>query len=139
MSVYSTKVVLSKTGELDILNVTDIVRLEVDRSGIKEGIVNVFVIGSTAGVTTMEYEPGLVIDMKAALERIAPRNAEYEHHKMWHDDNGHSHIRASLLGPSITLPLNKGRMALGTWQQIVFIELDNKPRTREIIITVNGE
>lgn len=139
MTVYTKKMVLPKTNELDILDITDRVQLEIDNSGVKEGIANIYTVGSTAAITTLEFEPGLIADMKTVLNHIVPRRWEYEHHKRWHDDNGHSHLRASLLGPSKSVPVQNGRLILGTWQQIVFIELDNKPRTREVIITVVGE
>ena len=139
MAVYTKKLVLPKTHPLDILDITERVQLEVEHSGIKEGIAHSFVIGSTASIQMLEYEPGLVADLKVALERIAPRDAEYEHHRVWHDENGHAHIRASFLGPSLTVPVQGGRLLLGTWQQIVYVELDDKPRNREIAITVIGE
>jgi secondary thiamine-phosphate synthase enzyme len=102
-------------------------------------LVTVFVPGSTGAVTTLEYEPGLIRDLPAALERIAPRGASYEHQKMWHDGNGHSHVRASIIGPSLTIPISGGELALGTWQQVVFLELDVRPRKRSIVLTVLGE
>ncbi|GIV07337.1 MAG: hypothetical protein KatS3mg017_0539 [Fimbriimonadales bacterium] len=103
------------------------------------GIATVFVVGSTAALTTIEFEPGLVQDMHTALERIAPRNAPYAHEARWHDDNGHSHIRASLLGASLTVPIVGGRMTLGAWQQIVLIDFDTRPRTRTVHVQVMGE
>lgn len=108
-------------------------------SGVVNGVVVVFVVGSTAAITTIEYEPGLVQDMHTAMERIAPRDAPYAHEARWHDDNGHSHIRASLLGPSLTVPIVNGRMTLGPWQQIVLIDFDTRPRTRTVHVQVMGE
>jgi len=99
----------------------------------------VFVPGSTGALTTIEYEPGLIHDFPAALERIVPRNIRYEHERRWHDGNGHSHVRASILGPSLTVPFTNGKLALGTWQQIVFVELDVRPRTRELVVQIVGE
>jgi secondary thiamine-phosphate synthase enzyme len=99
----------------------------------------VFVAGSTAAVTTVEYEPGLVADMHEAMDRLYPKDLEYEHHLRWGDGNGHSHVRASFLGPSLSVPVVDGRLLLGTWQQIVFMELDNKPRTREVFVQIVGD
>lgn len=108
-------------------------------SGIRTGICLVFVPGSTGALTVIEYEPGLVEDLPAALRRLFPRELEYQHHLRWNDGNGHSHVRASFLGPDITVPVVEGRPVLGTWQQIIFIELDVKPRNRDLIIQVLGD
>ncbi|HZY94100.1 MAG TPA: secondary thiamine-phosphate synthase enzyme YjbQ [Candidatus Bathyarchaeia archaeon] len=105
---------------------------------MRNGIIVLFLPGSTAALTTIEYEPGLLHDFPAMLDRIAPSNIPYEHENHWHDGNGHSHVRASLLGPDLTIPLQDGKLVLGTWQQIVFIELDIRPRNREIIIQLIG-
>ncbi len=139
MNVVETEISVKTKGELDIIDITDSVEKAVSKTGIKNGIVNVFVPGSTGAVTTTEYEPGLLKDLPNALERIAPRNAYYEHEKMWHDGNGHSHVRASIIGPSITIPVRNGRLRLGTWQQLVFVELDVRPRDRRIVLTCIGE
>jgi len=139
MKVHSKRIVLPQTNELDIVNITDRIQMEVDEAGVKEGMANVFVVGSTGAVTIMEYEPGLVNDMKTALESLVPQDRDYDHHKMWHDGNGHSHIRSALLGPSICVPITGSALYLGTWQQIVYIELDNKPRERALKISVFGE
>ena len=125
-------------GELDMLDITERVQGVVSSSGLKEGLANVFVIGSTAAVTTIEYEPGLKKDFPAMLERIAPKEIYYHHHETWHDYNGHSHVRASLIGPSLTVPFKDGRLILGTWQQIVFIELDVRPRHRRVHVQLLG-
>lgn len=131
---------LRTRGELDIVNITGEVERIVSKTGIKNGIVNVFIPGSTGAVTTMEYEPGLLKDLPNALERIAPRNAVYEHEKTWHDGNAHSHLRASIIGPSITIPIKDGALRLGTWQQLVFVELDVRPsRRRRLVVTLLGE
>jgi len=122
-------------GELDIVNITREVEEIVLKTGIKNGVVNVFIPGSTGAVTTMEYEPGLLKDLQNALERMAPKNAAYEHEKTWHDGNGHSHARASIIGPSITIPIKDGALRLGTWQQLVFVEFDVKPRSRRLVAT----
>ncbi|MDJ0274958.1 MAG: secondary thiamine-phosphate synthase enzyme YjbQ [Nitrososphaerota archaeon] len=126
-------------GEGDIRDLTGLVEDSVAKSEVREGVVNVFVVGSTAAVSTMEYEPGLIEDVSAALERIAPRNAEYKHHLRWGDDNGRSHVRATIIGPSLTVPVSGGRPILGTWQQVVLLELDTRPRERSLVITVMGE
>jgi secondary thiamine-phosphate synthase enzyme len=128
------KLRINSRGNNDVVNITDSVAAAVRNSGVKDGVVTVFVVGSTAGITTTEYEPGLVnYDLEAAFEKIAPKNAQYEHEKTWHDDNGHAHVRASLLGPSITIPIVKGELALGTWQQVILIDFDTGPRKRSII------
>lgn len=108
-------------------------------SGLKDGIVLVFAPGSTAAITTIEYEPGLVFDLREALERLVPQDMYYKHHERWHDGNGHSHIRASLLGQSRSFPVVNGDIVLGTWQQIIFIDLDNRPRSRRVLVQVCGE
>jgi len=123
----------------EIIDITGKVREIVSRSGVKQGLVCVFVVGSTAAVTTVEHEPGLVADMHDAMERLYPRNMDYEHHQRWGDGNGHSHIRASFVGPSLTVPIVDGEMQLGTWQQVVFMEFDVKPRSRDIAVQIVGE
>ncbi len=124
-------------GNNDVINITDSVAQAVGKSGVKDGIVTVFVVGSTAGITTTEYEPGLAnYDLEAAFEKIAPKNARYEHEETWHDDNGHAHVRASLLGPSITVPIVEGRLTLGTWQQIILIDFDTRARNRTIVCQI---
>ncbi|MFH1046593.1 MAG: secondary thiamine-phosphate synthase enzyme YjbQ, partial [Candidatus Omnitrophota bacterium] len=105
----------------------------------KDGLVTVFVPGSTAGLTTIEFEPGLVQDLKQAFEIIAPREGEYQHNIRWQDGNGFSHVRAALLGPTLTIPFSNKKMHLGTWQQITFIDFDNRPRSREIVVQIIGE
>lgn len=127
-------------GSTEVLDITGDVQKAVASAGVRDGIVSVFVVGSTAGITTTEFEPGLVNrDLKAAFEGIAPEDGEYLHEQTWHDDNGHAHVRASLLGPSLCVPLVAGRLPLGTWQQIVLIDFDTRPRTREVIVQVVGE
>ncbi len=123
----------------EIIDVTAKVQELVSRSKVKEGLACVFVVGSTAAVTTVEHEPGLVADMQEAMDRLYPKGLDYEHHRRWGDGNGHSHIRASFVGPSLTVPVVDGRLLLGTWQQIVFMEFDNKPRTRELVVQVVGQ
>ncbi|MBO3758000.1 MAG: secondary thiamine-phosphate synthase enzyme YjbQ [Thermoproteota archaeon] len=125
--------------ECDIIDITNKIKETVKTSGIKNGLINIFVPGSTGAVTTIEYEPGLLKDLPAALERIAPSNTYYEHEKMWHDGNGRSHVRASIIGPSLTIPIKDGKLILGTWQQVVFLELDVRPRKRSLVLTIIGE
>ena len=139
--MVKTETIKVKTkGNCDVVNITGDVGEFVSQSGVREGTITVFNVGSTAGITTTEYEPGLAdYDLKAAFEKIAPQNARYEHEETWHDDNGHSHVRASLLGPSLSVPVIGGRLALGTWQQIILIDFDTRPRTRTVICQMVGE
>lgn len=137
--VYQEEVSFRTRGEGDVVDITGEVERVVERSGVKNGIAHIFAIGSTAAVSTIEYEPGLKEDLSAALERIAPKDAEYKHHLRWGDYNGHSHIRATIIGPSLEVPVKDGKPLLGTWQQIVFIELDVRARSRRVIVTVMGE
>jgi secondary thiamine-phosphate synthase enzyme len=139
MSVRHLEIRLSTRGEGDMHDLTDRVAQSIASSRISEGIVTVFVPGSTAGITTIEFEPGLLRDFPEAFEGIAPRQGTYAHDQKWHDGNGHSHVRASLLGPSLTVPVVKGQPVLGTWQQIVLVDFDNRPRERDVIVTVLGE
>jgi len=125
-------------GEVEIVDITEKVNRELRSSDIEAGIVTIFVPGATGAVTTIEYEPGLLQDLPTALERLFPKGIAYEHEYRWHDGNGHSHVRASFLGPSLTVPFNDKTLLLGTWQQIVFIELDNKRRSRRIILQILG-
>ncbi len=126
-----------KTG-CDIKNITHVVNNVIKDNKITTGMVNIFVIGSTGSVTTIEYEPGVVEDLKHAINILAPIGLEYAHEKAWHDGNGHSHVQAALMGPCLTIPVFSGKMKLGTWQQVVAINHDNHPRTREIEITITG-
>ncbi len=127
-------------GQTEVLDLTPDVVRAVGAGRIRNGTLTVFVVGSTAGITTTEFEPGLVTrDLKAAFEKIAPEGATYLHEQTWQDDNGHSHVRASLLGPALSIPLIDRAPALGTWQQIVLIDFDTRPRRREIIVQVIGE
>jgi secondary thiamine-phosphate synthase enzyme len=126
-------------GNAEMTDLTAKVARALERSGLEAGVIVVFVSGATGAVTTIEFEPGLVEDMKDALERIAPQEIEYAHNKRWGDGNGHSHIRASVIGPSLTVPFSEGKLLLGTWQQIVFLDLDNRPRYRRIVVQIMGE
>jgi len=125
--------------DLYIKNITDDVSKAIKESKIKEGIVNIFVSGSTASVSTMEFEPNLVKDIEKAMERIAPSDIEYEHHKTWGDENGKSHVRATIVGPSLTVPFKDGKLLLGTWQQIVLLDFDVPKRERKVIVQIIGE
>lgn len=127
------------SGQGDVVDLTEAVSEAVSGSGLAAGIVTVAVVGSTAGVTTIEYEPGAVADLGSMFERLAPRAGAYRHHERWGDDNGSSHVRAALLGPSLTLPFTDGRIRLGTWQQVVLAELDTRPRRREVVVQILGE
>jgi secondary thiamine-phosphate synthase enzyme len=126
-------------GQDDAHDITERVATAVTKSGIANGTVTVFVVGSTAAVTTIEFEPGAISDLNRMFEALAPRHGEYRHHLRWGDDNGSSHVRAALLGPSMTVPVVGGVLTLGTWQQIMLIEFDTRPRRREIVIQVVGE
>ncbi len=139
MSVVTKKIKLSAQGETDIIDITDKVSDCVEGSKVKDGAVTIFVSGSTAGLTTIEYEPGLLKDLPKAFEVIAPRRGEYHHNLRWHDGNGFSHVRAAMLGPSLSVPFSNKRLHLGTWQQIVFIDFDNRSRSREIVVQIMGE
>lgn len=137
--VTSESFSLNSKGNTDIIDVTDKVSQVVGSSGLRRGVATVFVVGSTAGVTTMEFEPGLIADMRQLFERLAPANQQYQHNLRWGDLNGHSHLRASLLGPSLSIPFADGQLQLGTWQQIVLIDFDVRPRHRTVIVQVVGE
>ncbi|MCJ7445637.1 MAG: secondary thiamine-phosphate synthase enzyme YjbQ [Methanotrichaceae archaeon] len=128
-----------QTNSGDMVDITNRVTQSLSESGLRSGLATIFVPGATGAVTTIENEIGLKEDMKAALERWAPGNIRYAHDERWHDGNGHSHIRASLIGPSLTLPFSDGKLTLGIWQQIVFLEMDNRPRQRKIVVQIMGE
>jgi len=139
MTVHTERLRLQTAGDGDIIDITEAVAGCVYQSGLHDGIVTIFVPGSTAGLTTVEYEPGLVKDLQELFDRIAPRGPVYHHDARWGDGNGYSHVRASLLGPSLTVPFVAGAMTLGTWQQIILIDMDNRSRRREIVVQVMGE
>ena len=139
LTVISKQLSIHTKGEGDIQDITQKVSNAVAETRLQSGIVTVFVAGSTGALTTIEYEPGLLTDLPNILDRIAPKSLPYEHEKRWHDGNGHSHIRASLIGPSITVPFINTRLTLGTWQQLVFVELDVRSRTRNIVLQIIGE
>lgn len=139
MAVHQTRFFVSSKGFADVHDVTGQAARAVAASGLRDGIVTVFVPGSTAGVTTIEFESGAVEDLRAAIERIAPRDIHYAHNTRWGDGNGFAHVQAALLGPSVSVPLAGGELLLGTWQQIVLVDFDNRPRERGVIIQVVGE
>jgi len=135
--VKTVEINVSTKGNCDIVDITGQVATIIKESGVAEGTVTLFNVGSTGAITTVEYEPGLVnYDIEAAFEKLAPQNGRYEHEETWHDDNGHSHVRAAMLGPSLSVPVVDGRMTLGTWQQIVVVDFDTRARTRRIICQI---
>jgi len=138
MDITNFTLSLSTTGATDIVDITSTVMNKVTESGISDGHVILFVPGSTASLTTIEYESGVIEDLREAIERIAPRDIYYRHDARWHDGNGYSHVRAALLGPSLAVPVVGGRMVLGTWQQIIVIDFDNRPRQRRIAGQIYG-
>lgn len=139
MSVITRTITVSSNGENDMIDITRQIDGAIKATMLQDGIVAIFVSGSTAAVTTIEYEPGLKRDFPKMLARIAPSEIKYEHDNTWHDGNGHSHVRASLIGPSLTVPFKNKGLMLGTWQQIVLLEMDTRPRERKIILQMIGE
>jgi secondary thiamine-phosphate synthase enzyme len=139
MTVQTEEIALQSRGNCDIIDMTSQVAKYVEKSAINNGMVTLFVVGSTAGITTIEYEPNLLSDFKAMWDRVIPQNIPYAHDKTWGDGNGHSHVRASTLGASLTVPFVNKRLTLGTWQQIVFVDFDNRPRSRKIAVQILGE
>ena len=139
MAVITKQIKISSKSENDIIDITEQVADAISKSGISNGTITVFVSGSTGAITTIEYEPGLVKDFPEMLSRIAPDDINYEHEQRWHDGNGRSHVKASLVGPSLTVPFKDGQLLLGTWQQIVFLELDTRARTRTLVLQIIGE
>ena len=139
MHVKTDSLRIPTKGDCDIVDITGRLNEIISRHNFTNGSATVFVAGSTAGLTTIEYEPGLRKDLPEVFERIAPQNHRYHHDATWHDGNGHAHVRASLLGPSIVLPFSEGGLMVGTWQQVVVVDFDNRPRTRNIIVQLMGE
>ena len=139
MSVITKVITVSSNGESDMIDITRQTDESIKASGLQDGIVTIFVSGSTASITTIEYELGLKKDFPKMLARIAPSEIEYEHDNTWHDGNGHSHVRASLIGPSLIVPFKNKNLMLGTWQQIVLLEMDTRPRKRKIVLQMIGE
>lgn len=139
MKVVSDTIKLQTEGEGDMIDMTSQLSNIVKESKIKNGTITIFVSGSTAAVTTIEYESGLIHDFPVMLSRIVPKGIEYEHDNTWHDGNGHSHVRSSLIGPSITIPIIHGKLTLGTWQQVVLLEMDTRSRNRTVILQIMGQ
>jgi secondary thiamine-phosphate synthase enzyme len=139
MPVFTHREKIKTNGECDVKDITALAEKALRSSKLRNGILNVFVPGSTAGVTAIEFESGVVQDLKAAIERLAPTSIHYEHDKRWGDGNGYSHVRAALIKPGLAIPFQEGHLILGTWQQLILIDFDNRPRTRELIFQLAGE
>lgn len=139
IKIHTKKFSEQTAGFCDIIDVTAKVREQIEKQKIERGLVTLFVSGSTAALTTIEYEPGLVQDLREFVEKLIPSDRKYHHDDRWDDDNGFSHLRASLFGPSLAIPIENGRPMLGTWQQIVLLDFDNRPRVREIILQLIGD
>jgi secondary thiamine-phosphate synthase enzyme len=137
--IATDTIALNTKGFTDVIDITGRVTKIVGQSGIQNGLVTIFCSGSTGGITTIEFESGVINDLKKAIEKIVPSNISYEHDKRWGDGNGFSHVRAALMKPSLAIPVVKGKLALGTWQQIVFMDFDNRERDRKIAVQIIGE
>ena len=137
--VKSDEIRLKTKGDGDLIDITDSIARAVKESGISSGIVTVFVPGSTAGLTTIEYEPGLLKDFPKLMEKMIPSNKTYHHDETWHDGNGFSHLRSAIIGTDITVPFENGQLTLGTWQQVTFCEFDNRARSRTIVCKIMGD
>ncbi len=137
--IVTKQISLQSKGHCDIIDITAQVEQQLAEADIKNGTVTLFVAGSTAGISTIEYEPGLISDFQSMWERNVPENIAYSHDRAWGDGNGYSHVRASLLGASLVVPLNNKKLTLGTWQQIVVVDFDNRPRSRQIVLQIMGE
>jgi secondary thiamine-phosphate synthase enzyme len=138
MAVHTGQLRFSTEGDGDVIDLTEGVQSVLESAGVESGIVSIFVPGSTAAVTAMEYEPGGVHDLRAALDRLVPAEGDYEHNRLNHDTNSHAHIRAAIVGPSETVPVRDGRLELGTWQQLVLVDFDDRPRQRSVLVQVIG-
>jgi secondary thiamine-phosphate synthase enzyme len=139
MQIKSKTLIEKTSGFCDIVDITDKIQEQIDNEKIQRGLVTIFVSGSTAALTTIENEPGLIEDLKELVEKLIPSGRKYHHDDRWGDDNGFSHLRASLFGPSLAIPIENGRPLLGTWQQVVLLDFDNRPRTRELVVHLIGE
>lgn len=139
MKIINSRININTKGNGDFINISSQLSNMLKDSGLQDGIMTVFVAGSTAAVTTFEYEPGLIRDLKEFYDKVAPSNVHYHHDETWGDANGFSHVRATLTGPSMVIPFEKGKPLLGTWQQIVLVEFDNRPRSRDIVVQFMGE
>lgn len=138
MNIKTESIHVKTKGNNELIDITNQVQRVIDATGMQEGNVLVFAVGATAGLTTIEYEPGLLVDYPALMEKLIPKQDGYKHNETWNDGNGFSHLRASLQGPSLQVPFKNGRMMLGTWQQITFIDFDNRPRSRDVVVQVTG-
>jgi secondary thiamine-phosphate synthase enzyme len=139
LTIRTKKITENSAGFCDVIDITAKVKEHIERENIRSGSASLFVSGSTAALTTVEYEPGLIEDLKEFVEKHIPSDRRYHHDDRWNDDNGFSHLRASLFGPSLTIPIENGQPCLGTWQQVVLLDFDNRPRTREIVVQIIGE
>lgn len=139
LTIRTKKITESSAGFCDVIDITNKVKEQISQENMRSGLASLFVNGSTAALTTIEYEPGLIQDLKEFVEKHIPSNRRYHHDDRWNDDNGFSHLRASLFGPSLTIPVENGRLCLGTWQQVILLDFDNRPRAREIIVQIIGE
>lgn len=139
MTVKTNSISIHTKGNADIHNITDQIANAISSSGLKDGTVTIFCPSSTSALTTIEYESGAVSDLRRLFDEIIPVNREYAHNERWHDGNGHSHVRAALLGPSITIPFVDRQLTLGTWQQVIYVDFDNRPRQRKLIVQLVGE
>jgi secondary thiamine-phosphate synthase enzyme len=139
MSVVSREIELRTKGDAHCIDITPDVEKALGSTDLRHGISHLFVVGSTAAITTIEFEPGCVHDLQEMFERIAPQDGHYRHHERWGDHNGHSHMRGSLLGPHLAVPFIDGRLTLGTWQQVILVDFDDRQRTRRVVVQMNGE
>ena len=139
MPVKTFSISISTRGDADIHDLTDAIARQVAQSGLKDGTVTIFCPSSTSGLTTIEFESGALSDLRRLFDEIVPQNREYAHNARWQDGNGHSHVRAALLGPSLTIPFVNGQLTLGTWQQVIYVDFDNRPRRRELVLQLIGE
>lgn len=139
MEIINNKLIIDTQGNPDLIDITEKIKDALETSGLKNGNLTVFVVGSTAGITTLEYEPGLIKDTQELFEKLIPKNKHYAHDQTWGDANGFSHLRAALQGPSLNIPFDNGKLVLGIWQQVVLTEFDNRPRQRQVILQIIGE
>ena len=139
MAVISKSISVNTNGNADIHDITDQITKAVSKSGLMDGTVTIFCTSSTSALTTIEYESGAISDLKRLFDEIIPVNREYAHNERWHDGNGHSHVRAALLGPSLVIPFVDGKLTLGVWQQVIYVDFDNRPRLRELVVQLIGE
>lgn len=139
MTIITAAIEFQTRGHAEVHEITQQVAAAIKKTGLQAGTVTLFCPSSTSGLTTIEYEPGCVSDFQRLFDEVAPPNQNYKHHERWGDGNGHSHVRAALLGPSLTVPFVDGRLTLGTWQQIIHLDFDNKPRRREVVVQISGE